>query len=113
MEASQGCGHHSNAKYTLVLRDIHRIRRGLASRRCRREFAPNLRRNLRVRMRPHDIAQRVFLLRREVGCIALTQHKQALVPENGERAGCVGVREPDEMEDERVKDLVWQRVFLV
>jgi hypothetical protein len=58
-------------------------------------------------------AQRIFLLRSEVGRIALTQHKPALVPENGERAGCVGVRKPDETEDERVKDFVWQRVFLV
>lgn len=69
------------------LRNIHRV----CGRRCRlfapgryrSELASNLRRNLRMRVLAHDVAQRVFLLWREMRCIALAEHEQALVPENG------------------------------
>ena len=99
--------------YARILRNIHRVRRGFASRRRGGELAPDLGRDLRMRMRSHDVTQRVLLLRREVRRVALAEHEQALVPEYGERAGVVGVCEPDEVEDERVEHLVWQRVLLV
>ena len=97
-----------------LLRIIHRILlRWLATRRRRSEFAADLRRYLRVRVRAHDIAQRIFLLRREVLRIALAEYEQALVPQDGERALLVCVCESDEVEHERVEDLVRQRVLLV
>ena len=36
-----------------------------------------------MRVLAHNVAQRVFLLRREMRCIALAEHEEALVPENG------------------------------
>jgi hypothetical protein len=109
--ASSCC--QSSQQYAPVLRNIHRVHRGFTSCRRRRELAPNLRPDLRVRVYPHDITQPVLLLRREVSCIALAEHQQTLVPEHGECARCVGVPKSNEMEDERVKDLVWQCVLLV
>ena len=99
-----------------ALRNIHDICGGgglFAPRGHRRELAPNLRRDLRVRVRAHDVAQRVLLLRCEVRRVALAEDEQALVPEDGQRAWRVRVGEPDEVEDERVENLVRQRVLLV
>ena len=36
-----------------------------------------------MRVLAHDVAQRVLLLWREMRGIALAEHEQALVPENG------------------------------
>jgi len=66
-----------------------------------------------MRVSAHDLAQRVLLLRREVRCVALTKHEQALVPQHGQRAGRVRVGESDKVEDERVEHLVRQCVLLV
>jgi hypothetical protein len=76
-------------QYAPILRNIHRVRCGLTSRQRSRKRVPDLRRDLRVRVCSHDITQRVLLLRYEVCCIALAEHKQTLVPEHGECTGCV------------------------
>ena len=66
-----------------------------------------------MRMRTHDVSQRILLFRREVRRVALAEHEQALVPEDGQRALFVRIAEPYEVEDERVEHLVRQCVFLV
>ena len=45
--------------------------------------------------------------------VALAEHEQALVPEDGQPSLGVGVREPNKVEHERVEDFVRQCVFLV
>ena len=66
-----------------------------------------------MRMLSHDVPQSVLLFWREMGCVALTEHEQALVPEDGQRSGRVRVGELDEVEDERVEHFVRERVLLV
>ena len=66
-----------------------------------------------MRVLAHDVSQSVLLLWREMRCVALAEHEQALVPKHGERAGRVCVGEPDEVEYKRVEHLVRQRVLLV
>ncbi len=66
-----------------------------------------------MRVGAYDVAQRILLLWRKVRRVALAEDEQALVPEHGEGALGVGVREPDEVEHERVENLVWQRVLFV
>jgi hypothetical protein len=61
----------------------------------------------------YDVTQRVLLLGREVLRVALAEHKQALVPQHGEQALHVRVREPNKVEHECVEHLVRQCVFLV
>ena len=73
--------------FCFELRHVH----GVCSRRCwlfapgrySCKLASDLRRDLRMRVLAHNVAQRVFLLRREMRCIALAEHEEALVPENG------------------------------
>ena len=57
-------------------------------------------------MRTYDVSECILLFRREVRRVALAEHKQALVPEDRQRALCVRIAEPDEVEDERVQHLV-------
>jgi hypothetical protein len=96
------------------LRNIHHVLlRRLAARRRHSELAADLVRDLRVRVSAYDVTQRVLLLRRKVRGIALAEHEQALVPEDGELALRVRIREPYKVEHERVEDLVRQRVLLI
>ena len=64
-------------------------------------------------MLSHDVSQSVLLFWREMRRVALAKHEQALVPEDGQRAGRVRVGESDEVEYERVEHFVRERVLLV
>ena len=66
-----------------------------------------------MRMLPHDVSQSVLLFRREMRRVALAKHEQALVPQDGQRAGRVRVGESDEVEDECIEHFVRERVLLV
>ena len=66
-----------------------------------------------MRVRTHDVSQRVLLFRREVRRVALAEYEQALMPEHGKRALRVRIAKPDEVEYERVEHFVWERVLLV
>jgi hypothetical protein len=59
-----------------------------------------------VRVRAHDASQRVLLFWRDVRRVALAEYEQALMPEDGQRALCVCIAEPDKVEHEGVEHLV-------
>ena len=64
-------------------------------------------------MLSHHVSQSVLLFRREMRRVALAKHDQALVPEDGQRAGRVRVGELDGVKDERGEHFVRERVLLV
>lgn len=88
------CRHHHNSSqkiHSRISRKIHRLPHRLPPRHTRHQLPPHLRRNLRMRMHPRHIQQRILLVWRHIRCISLAEHEQALMPEHRQFFGSAGV----------------------